>query len=220
MFQKILQKLSNRLLGRELYKTDSYKAQQEEMVEQFTESFKVFVKPCFARYMEDYKGEPKYVTFKGHKLFKIPLCLTCTDWKITKVSYEYRLGEIIIHNLPKAEAVRWGQHIRITTRTQVTNTTCPENYWQSLLEYTYGQGAHRGSLRKTIEKLGKSSMGVQFDDYNPHVFELAGDDYRSMPSFGNSMYFVVDKSYIKPNHWKDYDMYTKSYDENESPLMI
>lgn len=220
MFEKILHKISDKLLGQELYKTDSYRAQQEQMVEEFTNSFKVFRKPYFSRYMEDYKGEPKYFTIKGHKLFKIPLCLTCTDWKITKISYEYRLGEIVIHHLPRAEAVRWGQVIKITTKTPVTNTTNPQYYWQSLLEFTFGQGAHKGSLRKTIEKLGKSSMGVQFDDYNPHIYELSGDDYMNMPSFGNSMYFVVDKSYIKPDHWKEYDFATESYNKNESPMMI
>jgi hypothetical protein len=63
-------------------------------------------------------------------------------------------------------------------------------------------------------------MGVQFNEYNPHEFEMVGDDRMEMPSFGNSMYFVVDKSYINPTYWKDYDLYTKRYNQNESPLMI
>lgn len=220
MFKRLLEEISKRLLGQELVKTDDYAAQKERMIKPFTESFKVFRKPYFASYMEDYNGEPKYVTFKGIKLFKIPLCFTCTDWKYTDIAYQYRLGEFTIKHLPKAEAVRWGQVIKITTKTPVTNTTSPQYYWQSLLEFTYGQGAHKGSLRKTIEKLGKSSMGVQFDDYNPHEFEMMGDDYTDMPSFGNSMYFIVDKSYIRPDHWDEYDWATKQYNQNESPMMI
>ena len=220
MFRRLLEKISEYFLGRELFNTDDYSAQKEQMIKQFTGSFKVFRKPYFARYMDDYKGEPKYFTIKGVKLFRIPNCFVCTDWKITTISYEYRFGEFFIRHLPKAEAVRWGQVIKITTKTPVTNTTNPQYYWTSLLEYTYGHGAHKGNLRLTIEKLGKSSMGIQFNEYNPHEFEMVGDDRMEMPSFGNSMYFVVDKSYINPTYWKDYDLYTKQYNQNESPLMI
>ena len=217
---KIFEYISNKLLGKELAKTNDYEAQKERMIKPLAKAFKVFKKPCFSRYMEDYKGEPQYFTIKGKKLFKIPLCLTCTDWKYTDISYEYRFGEFIIKHLPKAEAVRWGQVIKITTKTQVTNTTNPQNYWLSLLEFTDGHGAHKGNLGKTVEKLGKASMGVQFNDYNPHVFELTGDDMMEMPSFGNSMYFVVDKSYINPAYYKEYDWAVKRFNENESPMMI
>ena len=217
---KLLEWISNRMLGKELFKTNDYEAQKEEMIKSMSEGFKVFRKPYFARYMDDYDGELNWFTIKGVKLFKIPRCFTFKDWQIKTLSYQFRLGEVIINHLPSAEAVRWGQKIKITTRTPITNTTNPQYYWTSLIEFVDGQGAHRKSLGKTIEKLGKSSMGVQFDDYNPHVFELMGDDRMDMPSFGNSMYFVVDKSYINPAYYKEYDWAVKRYNDNESPLMI
>ena len=63
-------------------------------------------------------------------------------------------------------------------------------------------------------------MGVQFDSYDPHVFTVTGDDKMELPEFGNSMYFVVDKSYVNPEYHDDYDTATKRYNSQESPLMI
>ena len=220
MLTKLLEKISTRMLGRELYKTNDNEAQKEEMIKCMSAGFKVFRKPYFSRYMEDYNGELNWFTIRGVKLFKIPRCFTFKPWDIKHLEYEFRLGELIIRRLPTAEVVRWGQRIKYSTRTPVTNTTNPQYYWSSLIEFVDGRGAHRMNLGKTIEKLGKSSMGVQFDEYNPHVFELMGDDRTAMPSFGNSMYFVVDKSYINPEYWKEYDFAAKRYNDNESPMMI
>ena len=63
-------------------------------------------------------------------------------------------------------------------------------------------------------------MGVQFDEYNPHVFELIGDDMMAMPSFGNSMYFVVDRNYINTAHLHEYDFAVERIKKNESPMLI
>lgn len=217
---KLLEKISTKLLGNELVKTDDYKAQKQEMMKNLSSGLKVFKMPFFGRYMDDYDGELNWFTIKGYKLFKIPRCFTFKPWKYNYLEYEYRLGEFVIRHLPSAEGVRWGQKIKIVTRTPVTNTTNPQYYWTSLIEFMDGRGAHKGDLRKTIFKLGKSSMGVQFNDYDPHVFNITGDDYQELPSFGNSMYFVVDRTYINPAYYAEYDRAVKDYNKDESPLMI
>ena len=217
---KLFERISNKLFQRECRKTNHFEVQKERMIKPLAGAFKVFRKPGFALYSEDYKGEPKYFTVKGVKLFKIPNCFVCTEWKYTDISYDYRYGEFNIRHLPSAEAVRWGQHLKLTTKIPVTNTTNPLNYWTSVLEFFDGRGAHKGNLGKTIEKLGTASMGVQFDEYNPHVFELIGDDMMAMPSFGNSMYFVVDRNYINTAHLHEYDFAVERIKKNESPMLI
>ena len=204
----------------EYIKSFEFRHQKFLMVESIKKAFEVFRMPFFDVHIEEYEGEPEYFTLFGYKLFKKPHFLVKKDWKITSIKYEYRAGEFHINHLPHAECVMFGKKVTIKTTNPLTNTTSPENYWTSVLEYLDGRGAHRGSLRKTVLKLGKASMGVQFDSYDPHVFTVTGDDKMELPVFGNSMYFIVDRSYINPDHYDEYDMAVKYYNDNESPLMI
>lgn len=215
---KILKRISRWLFNKELTKIPEFEPQKAEMLKNLSGAFKVFKKPYFDVSMEDYNGAANYFTIKGCKLFKIPLCFTNKPWKINGLVYYRQLGEFHIKGLPHAEAVIWGKKVTINTSIPKTNTTNPLNYWQSVLEFQEGYG--NKNLRQTIERMGRASMGIQFDDYNPHVLEICGDDRMMLPSFGNSMYFVLDRSYVNPEYYEDYDWAVKLIKENESPMMI
>ena len=191
-----------------------------KMMSPFTKGLKAFREPNKSVSVEDYDGPDEYFTFVGFKLFKKPRFLINKDWKCYPMRYYFRLSELNIFTYPKAICVKYGKTYTLTTSIPETNTTSLRNYWLSLIEYQEGMGAHRGSINKTVVKLGKESMGVQFDDYNPHKVTLYDDDYMEKPAFGNSMYFVVDKSYVRPEMYQWYDMGADEYNRNESPLMI
>lgn len=217
---KLLTKLADWKFAQERAKTGDFSAQKEKMVEPIAGAFKVFRKPFFEVTVTDYTGEPDYFYLFGYKVAKKPAFLTKRPWKYTRLKYVYYYGEFHIHTLPIAECVMYGKHVRIHTENPLTNTTSPENYWMSLLEFFDGHGAHKGNLRKTIEKMGMASMGVQFDAYDPHVYEVKGDDFAQLPEFGNSMYYVLDKSYINPEYHAEYDRAIAWLKEYESPLMV
>ena len=195
---KLLNKIVDYKFAKERAKTGDFSAQKAKMIDSISGAFKVFRKPFFEVNVTDYTGEPEYFTIFGFKIAKKPVFMINKPCKYTRLRYTYYYGEFHIHTLPVAECVMYGKQIRIHTENPLTNTTSPENYWMSLLEFYDGHGAHKGSLRRTIEKMGMASMGVQFDSYDPHVYELKGDDYAELPEFGNSMYYVLDKSYVNP----------------------
>lgn len=189
-------------------KTFEFWAQKQKMVDSISGAFKVFRKPYFVCYIEDYDGPAEYVTLFGKKLFKKPVFLIKHKWEYKKLSYRYVLGEFHITSYPSATCVMYGRKVTILTlNPKAVNETNRENYWMSIIEYLDGHGSHKGSLSKTIEKLGKESRGVPFGDFESSTS-------------GNSMYFIVDRNYINPECYDEYDRATKRYNDNESPLMI
>lgn len=191
-----------------------------QMMSPFKIGLKVFREPQKCLSVDDYEGPPEYFTLFKVKLFKKPVWLINHGWVVKPARYGFRLTQLYLTSLPSAKCVVYGKEYTLQTSITKTNFTSALNYWTSLIEYQEGMGAHRGSLSKTVIKLGKESMGVQFGDYNPHQVTLYDDDYMEKPAFGNSMYFVVDRSYIKPEFYKDYDFGAKQYEREESPLLI
>ena len=63
-------------------------------------------------------------------------------------------------------------------------------------------------------------MGVQFDDYNPHVMEIDDGSDVKYKEASNSLYFIMDRSYINSGYFNEYDYGIKRYNDNESPFMI
>lgn len=201
-------------LRHEIRKTGDFKDQKLKLVQSVMPAFKVFNMPDFEvlyrKYIPDLDGEPEYVTIFGKKLFKKPCFLVKKDWVYTNLKYTYQFSEFHISHLPHAKCAMYGCIVEIKTKIPVTETTCPENYWTCILEYLYSNGSQRGSLRNLVLTLGKASMGV--DDVDEE--ELNSPDYKS------SMYFIVDRSYINPKYYPEYDEATAYYNKNESPLMI
>ncbi len=208
----ILKRIAIWRLNREVRKTLNFEDQKKKLIQPISRAFKVFKTPDFHVFFRDFDpefdGEQEYVTLFGLKLFKKPDFLVKKKWVYTELSYTYRFGEFHINKLPTAKCIMFGYVVDISSNIPITETTNPENYWTSILEYLYGNGSQRGSLKHTILRLGKESRGV-YDD----------DDVDS-PNHESSMYFIVDKSYIKPEYYDEYDIATKFYNENESPLMI
>ena len=146
---------------------------KDEIMKPFAKALKVFVEPHYDVLVKDYEGEPEYFKVFNIKLFKKPYFLINKPWKYNKLNYTFRLGEFVIYGLPEASAVFYGKKISVIPYIPHTNTTSSYNYWLSILEYTEGHGAHSESIIKTVMYLGKASMGIQFNEYNPHVMEVS-----------------------------------------------
>lgn len=163
--------------------------------------------------VNDYKINPMYVNVLGKKV-QIPEKYVCYD-VYKDVSYYYRYGEFVINSLPYAVFVRCGKVYVCRFTLPKTEVTSLENYFISLLEYCHGHGSHMHNLGKTVEYLGKFSIGVPFgSDYQ---FEVRRGNDMIYP---NSRHFVVDRSYIAPEKLAEYDAACKKYNANESPLLI
>lgn len=186
----------------------------------FKTALKVFREPNKSLSVDDYDGPPEYFTLWGLKLFKKPTILINHWWTYTTLDYQFRFGDLIIHRYPSATRVLYGKKYTLRTSIPETNTTSLRNYWTSVIEYQDGRGAHKGNISRTVVKLGKESMGVCFGDNDPHKLTLYDDDYQEKPAFGNSLYFIVDKSYIKKEWYDYYDFGVEQYNREESPLMI
>lgn len=163
--------------------------------------------------VNDYEIKPMYVDVLGKKR-QIPKKLVCYD-VYKDVGYYYRFGEFTITSLPYALFVRCGKVYECRFTLPKTEATSLENYFTSILEYCEGRGSHMHSLGKTVEHLGKFSIGVPFG--NDYQFEVRRGSDMIYP---NSRHFVVDRSYIAPEKLKEYDNACKRYNANESPLLI
>ena len=191
-----------------------------KMMSPFKTALKVFREPNKSLSVEDYDGPPEYFTLWGLKLFKKPTFLINHCWTYTTLDYQFRYGDLIIRRYPSATRILYGKKYTLKTSIPETNTTSLMNYWMSVIEYQDGRGAHKGNISRTVVKLGKESMGVCFGDNDPHKLTLYDDDYQEKPAFGNSLYFIVDKSYIRKEWYDYYDFGVEQYNREESPLMI
>lgn len=189
-------------------------AENSEMFRHVSLVKNVFKTPEIAfKEVNDYKINPMYVDLFGKKK-QIPEKLVCYD-VYRDVAYSYRYGEFVIHSLPYALFVRCGKVYECRFTLPKTEATSLENYFISILEYCEGHGSHMHDLGKTVEYLGKFSIGVPFgSDYQ---FEVRRGSDMIYP---NSRHFVVDRSYIAPEKLATYDYACKRYNANESPLLI
>ena len=163
--------------------------------------------------VEGYDIKPMYINIFGKKI-KIPQKLVCYDVS-SDVKYYYRYGEFTITQLPYALFIRRGKVYKCVFDMPKTEVTSLENFFTSVLEYLYGHGAHVGNLSKTVEYLGKFSIGVPFGQ--EYQYEVRNGNDLIYP---NSRHFVVDRSYIVDDKLKEYDWACKRYNANESPFMI
>ncbi len=205
---KILQKLIDRKLARNRKKTTQFRAQQEATLSNVAGAFKVFREPGFVVEIENIKC-PWYTQICQffEKFDK--------NWYIRQIRYTRKGSEFYIIQAPQAEKVWCGRRITLKTFIPKTNTTSEYNYWLSVLSYLEGSWGCMGNLERTVEYLGKASMGVEFNGCDPHEFAIEGQ-----PMGRNSMYFIVDKSYIRPEYYRSYDWAAKMVNDEESPLLI
>ena len=162
---------------------------------------------------EGYNIKPMYTKILGKKV-RIPEKYVCYDTS-SDVKYYYNYGEFTITQLPYALFVRYGKPYKCVFTMPKTEVTSVENFFICVLEYLYGRGSHKGNLGKTVEHLGKFSIGIPFGE-DLH-YEVRNGSNLIYP---NSRHFIVDRSYIVDEKLKDYDFACKRYNANESPFMI
>jgi len=163
--------------------------------------------------VDNYQIKPMYIKIFGKKI-KIPEKYVCYDVS-SDVKYYYRYGEFTITQLPYTVFVRCGKVYKCVFDMPKTEVTSVENFFTCVLEFINGRGSHAGNLGKTVEYLGKFSIGVPFgEDYQ---YEVRNGNNLIYP---NSRHFVVDRSYIVEDKLKEYDWACKRYNANESPFMI
>lgn len=163
--------------------------------------------------VNNYQIKPTYIKIFGKKV-KIPEKYVCYDVS-SDIKYYYRYGEFTITQLPYALFVRRGKVYKCVFDIPKTEVTSLENFFTSILEYLYGQGAHVRNLGKTVEYLGKFSIGVPFGEELKYEVRQGSDLI-----YPNSRHFIVDRSYIVDDKLKEYDWACKRYNANESPFMI
>ena len=172
---------------------------------------KVFIVPEIVVTVKKYDGPKPTIDILG-KTIKLPRFFAFEE-NSNDIEFNWRLSEIYVRRMPKATFTRLGKTWECSFEfTPINDTSNKKNYWTSVIEYTHGRGVHKGSLSKTIQYLGKESLGLPFD----------GEDWDTVNNGfkGNSLYFVVDKSYVRPDYYSMYEFACKEYNKNESPLMI
>ena len=171
----------------------------------------VFVVPEMVVTVEKYTGPKPTIVVFG-KSIHLPRLFSYSEWA-NDVGYWWRFGDLHIERLPSATFVRLGKIWTCKFKfTPINDTSSELNYWTSIIEYVHGQGAHKGSLMKTVEKLGKASLGLPILDDR---WDEVNNGWK-----GNSLFFIVDRSYITPQYLSMYDFACKQYNKNESPSMI
>lgn len=163
--------------------------------------------------VNNYQIKPMYIKIFG-KQVKIPEKYVCYDVS-SDVKYYYRYGEFTITQLPYALFIRRGKVYKCVFDIPKTEVTSVENFFNCVLEFVNGRGSHAGNLGKTVEYLGKFSIGVPFGEELKYEVKRGNDLI-----YPNSRHFVVDRSYIVNDKLKEYDLACKRYNANESPFMI
>lgn len=172
---------------------------------------KVFVAPEMEVTVEKYKGPNPSIVIFGIPV-KLPMIFSYSEWA-NDVGYWRRLNELHIERLPAAYFVRLGKLWTCKFKFKPINDTSTEkNYWTSVIEYVSGQGTYKGNLHQLVQYLGKESLGLPF---NEDDWDRVNNGWK-----GNSLYFVVDRSFIQPEYRSMYDFACKEYNKNESTLMI
>lgn len=191
-------------------------AENSEMFKHVSLAKDVFKTPEMTfKEVTDYKIKPMYINLFNNKVrIQIPEKYVCYD-VYKDVSYSYSYGEFRVYTLPYALFVRCGKVYECRFTLPKTEVTSLENYFISILEYCEGHGSHAHNLGKTVEHLGKFSIGIPFG--NGYNIEVRNGNVMVYP---NSQHFVVDRSYIVPEKLKEYDLACKRYNQNESPFII